>query len=135
MHAKHQGSHIVTPARRRRLLVGALVGLVFFSLYSFSSSRSTHTPAVQEEESLQKGHIQEELPISSEQLPPSWTHLREWERNLPQHDTDLPSPEGRNGRYVSFANQVQGLGWNNQLNEVYVAKNSSLLFRSDVYTV
>jgi hypothetical protein len=34
---------------------------------------------------------------------------------------DLPFPEGQTGRYVYFKNQIQYLGWNNQLNEVYVS--------------
>ena len=50
--------------------------------------------------------------------PPSWEKLRKWELDLPQHNLDLPFPEGRTGRYVYFRNQIQYLGWNNQLNEV-----------------
>ena len=50
--------------------------------------------------------------------PPTWNKLRQWEDDLPQHSLDLPFPEGRNGRYVLFSNQIQKLGWNNQLNEV-----------------
>lgn len=51
--------------------------------------------------------------------PPDWNWLYEWEDNLPQHNLDLPFPEGKEGRYVHFANQVQQYGWNNQLNEMY----------------
>jgi len=51
--------------------------------------------------------------------PPNWNWLYQWEDNLPQHNLDLPFPEGKEGRYVYFANQVQQYGWNNQLNEVY----------------
>jgi hypothetical protein len=50
--------------------------------------------------------------------PPTYKRLKEWEYNLPQHNLDLPFPEGRTGRYVLFKNQIQGLGWNNELNEV-----------------
>jgi hypothetical protein len=50
--------------------------------------------------------------------PPTYKKLKEWESNLPQHNLDLPFPEGRTGRYVLFKNQIQGLGWNNELNEV-----------------
>ena len=50
--------------------------------------------------------------------PPTYERLKKWEMDLPQHDLDLPYPEGRNGRYVLFKNQIQMLGWNNQLNEV-----------------
>ncbi|GAW08986.1 Myosin- partial [Lentinula edodes] len=50
--------------------------------------------------------------------PPTWTRLRQWEDNLPQHDLSLPFPEGSTGRYVKFDNQIKMLGWNNVLNEV-----------------
>jgi hypothetical protein len=50
--------------------------------------------------------------------PPSYKELREYERNLPQHNFSLPFPEGRYGRYVRFSNQIRGLGWNNVLNEM-----------------
>jgi hypothetical protein len=52
--------------------------------------------------------------------PAHWEKLYKWEDDLPQHDVDLPFPEGKSGRYVYFRNQIQMLGWNNQLNEVYV---------------
>lgn len=50
--------------------------------------------------------------------PPTYQRLKQWENNLPQHNLDLPFPEGRTGRYVLFKNQITGLGWNNELNEV-----------------
>lgn len=50
--------------------------------------------------------------------PPTYTRLKEWESALPQHNLDLPFPEGRTGRYVLFKNQIEGLGWNNELIEV-----------------
>lgn len=50
--------------------------------------------------------------------PPSYKRLKKWESDLPQHNLDLPFPEGRTGRYVLFKNQIQGLGWNDELNEV-----------------
>ena len=58
-------------------------------------------------------------PLESLDQPPNYKRLIEWEDNLPQHNLDLPFPEGRTGRYVLFKNQIQGLGWNNELNEVY----------------
>ncbi|KAK7054400.1 hypothetical protein VNI00_003594 [Paramarasmius palmivorus] len=50
--------------------------------------------------------------------PPTWERLRKWEDELPQHNLELPFPEGKNGRFVRFSNQVKQLGWNNVLNEV-----------------
>jgi hypothetical protein len=55
---------------------------------------------------------------SFESNPPTYKRLKEWESDLPQHNLDLPFPEGRTGRYVLFKNQVQKLGWNNVLIEV-----------------
>lgn len=51
--------------------------------------------------------------------PPTYERLWEYERRLPQHDPQLPLPEGQHGRYVRFANQVRQKGWNNILNEMY----------------
>ena len=50
--------------------------------------------------------------------PSNWDKLYKWEDELPQHDVNLPFPEGKEGRYVYFRNQIQLLGWNNQLNEM-----------------
>lgn len=61
--------------------------------------------------------------------PPPYTSLRKWEENLPQHNLDLPFPEGKTGRYVKFSNQIIMLGFNNVLNEVSVhsCSHSSIL--------
>jgi hypothetical protein len=59
------------------------------------------------------------LQSSDHSLPPLYKELYEWEDNLPQHNLDLPLPEGRHGRYLKFSNQIKGLGWNNVLNELY----------------
>ncbi|CAE7067863.1 unnamed protein product [Rhizoctonia solani] len=39
------------------------------------------------------------------------------EAQLPQHNLSARYPEGRDGRFVRFSNQVWGLGWNNLLQE------------------
>ncbi|KAF8684015.1 hypothetical protein RHS04_01439 [Rhizoctonia solani] len=39
------------------------------------------------------------------------------EAQFPQHNLSAHYPEGRNGRFVRFSNQVWGLGWNNLLQE------------------
>ena len=44
---------------------------------------------------------------------PEYGSFREAERMLPQHNLDLPLPEGREGRYVKFSTQLAGKGWNN----------------------
>ena len=61
-----------------------------------------------------ESHESHTLPSS----PPTYERLRKWEHDLPQHNLDLPYPEGRHGRYVKFTNQIKMLGWNNVFNEV-----------------
>lgn len=52
-------------------------------------------------------------------LSPVYTDIRELEMNLPQHNLELPYPEGRRGRYVLFSNSRTHLsGWNNKLNDM-----------------
>lgn len=58
--------------------------------------------------------------VDFDDYPPDYKAIREAERNLPQHNLDLPFPEGRYGRYVKFTCQIQQLGWNNVLNELCV---------------
>ncbi|GLB38170.1 hypothetical protein LshimejAT787_0500350 [Lyophyllum shimeji] len=60
--------------------------------------------------------------------PPTLEKLKKWERELPQHNLDLPFPEGKTGRYVKFSNQVKRLGWNNALNELLM--NTHLAYES-----
>lgn len=52
--------------------------------------------------------------------PPKWDKMAQWQKDLPQHDLNLPYPEGRTGRYLKFSSQIRYLGWNNCLNEMYV---------------
>ncbi|KAJ6586575.1 hypothetical protein B0H10DRAFT_2168048 [Mycena sp. CBHHK59/15] len=52
------------------------------------------------------------------QRPPTFRKLRAWEAALPQHNLELPFPEGKTGRYVKFSNQASQIGWNNCFNEV-----------------
>ncbi|KZS86625.1 hypothetical protein SISNIDRAFT_420678 [Sistotremastrum niveocremeum HHB9708] len=55
--------------------------------------------------------------------PPKYEAWTEAERNLPQHNPDLPYPEGRTGRYVKFSNQIKALGWNNVFNEILLCNH------------
>ncbi|KAJ7904848.1 hypothetical protein B0H13DRAFT_1620551 [Mycena leptocephala] len=58
-----------------------------------------------------------EKPVLKEPGPPTYEALKKWEEDLPQHNLDLPFPEGRTGRYVKFSNQMRFVGWNNCLND------------------
>ena len=50
--------------------------------------------------------------------PPLYPELRVAELALPQHNEDLPLPEGKNARFLRFSNQLPGVGLNNQLFEL-----------------
>ena len=54
----------------------------------------------------------------ADKLPPMYPNLKIAELALPQHDEDLPFPEGKNARFVRFGNQMWGVGLNNQLFEM-----------------
>lgn len=53
-------------------------------------------------------------------LPPLYPELKVEELALPQHEEELPYPEGKNAKFVRFGNQMWGVGLNNQLFEMYV---------------
>ncbi|KAL1951009.1 hypothetical protein VTO73DRAFT_158 [Trametes versicolor] len=49
--------------------------------------------------------------------PPLYEKYHEWELKLPQHNPDLPPPEGRHGQYIWMANHVHASGWGNAMQE------------------
>ncbi|KAH7314014.1 hypothetical protein B0J17DRAFT_352196 [Rhizoctonia solani] len=51
------------------------------------------------------------------------------EAELPQHNPSASYPEGRNGRYLRFSNQMWGAGWNNLLQERLL--NTILAYETD----
>ncbi|KAJ6589134.1 hypothetical protein B0H19DRAFT_1206159 [Mycena capillaripes] len=61
--------------------------------------------------------LEAEKPVLKIPGPPTFEVLKKWEEDLPQHNLDLPFPEGRTGRYVKFSNEFKDVGWNNCLNE------------------
>ncbi|KAG6860179.1 hypothetical protein C0995_014749 [Termitomyces sp. Mi166 len=103
----------LTGGRRRHFwLLFGLVVLVIFLI--------THIP--------NKSLTTTDEPKAKWAVPPTWEKLKQWERDLPQHNINLPFPEGKNGRYVKFSNQVKRLGWNNALNEILM--NTHLAYES-----
>lgn len=96
-------------ARRRQYWILILVVIVVFVVLARHSPTvltTTNAPA---------------NPKTHWEKPPTLAKLKQWERDLPQHNLDLPFPEGRSGRYVKFSNQVKRLGWNNAFNEMCVS--------------
>lgn len=96
----------LTSTRQRRWTLGSLfLVLIFSSIFWTQRSRDVFKL------SKWKGTFDLDQ-------PPRYERLKKWEMDLPQHDLELPFPEGRKGRYVIFKNQITGLGWSNVLSEV-----------------
>lgn len=67
-------------------------------------------------------HIPDIIPTDKDghTYPPLYPDVTALEYMLPQHDDSLPFPEGPSARFVRFANEQPGVGFNNQLKEVCV---------------
>lgn len=52
--------------------------------------------------------LQDLPPSEGGSHPPRFYQWHEREKLLPQHDPDLPYPQGREGRYIRFSNQIFG---------------------------
>ncbi|KAG6827606.1 hypothetical protein H0H92_011145 [Tricholoma furcatifolium] len=106
---------------RQRFFIGLAVALILLLLVT-NPSKTYH-------KIIGNSHkIYEETLYHPKVPPPTYESLRRWEDNLPQHDVNLPFPEGKTGRYVKFSNQIVMLGWNNVLNEVLL--NAHLAYES-----
>lgn len=83
------------PRRVSRLLVSIMVSLTFLGLYSLLRFDSD-------------GWIPTNLPWQK-RLPPLYSEYRLRELALPQHNLDLPYPEGKNGKYLWISEHVRGM--------------------------
>jgi hypothetical protein len=121
-------SHTVKPynsdrqrTRRRSIIICGSITLlliiIFGSLLAHPKTRK-HAKDIYQETFREKLTPESNLRHVIEMGPPHYDSIHEYERNLPQHDLSLPFPEGKDGRYVWFANQIKLLGWNNCFNEV-----------------
>ncbi|KAF8206449.1 hypothetical protein K438DRAFT_475663 [Mycena galopus ATCC 62051] len=100
--------------RRTQILVSALVLFLIYCTRLLPNREKGNAIPVVPANPLR-------LPID----PPTYEKLWAWERNLPQHNLDLPFPEGKTGRYVKFSNQAHRLGWNNIFNELWATSTAS----------
>ena len=113
--------HDILRQSRRRLVLFLLFGLLLLGVLLYQSTHLLEAYKAPVEVAKVETPQQPEVECHSDPDPPSdWQKLYKWEDELPQHNADLPHPEGKTGRYVYFKNQIQMLGWNNQLNEVCV---------------
>ncbi|TFK40449.1 hypothetical protein BDQ12DRAFT_679432 [Crucibulum laeve] len=109
---------LITHRRRQYQVAGLVLGLCGLMWY-FHGLR-THQPDFV--------HTHDKPVVADLDLPPTWDRLKKWEHDLPQHNTSLPFPEGKTGRYLFFKNEIQMLGWNNCLNERLM--NSYLAYKT-----
>ncbi|KAJ7475823.1 hypothetical protein FB451DRAFT_1173809 [Mycena latifolia] len=120
----------VVSTRRSQTSVLALILLILVSLLLLNNQRPEEQPPAPDPPPFQAPVI--EAPPSTEDVrlpgPPTYEKLWLWEKNLPQHNLDLPFPEGRTGRFVKFTNQARRLGWNNIFNEILM--NTHLAYMS-----
>ncbi|KAH8102280.1 hypothetical protein BXZ70DRAFT_65971 [Cristinia sonorae] len=75
---------------------------------------------------------------SSNSLPPLYEEYHARELALPQHNPDLPLPEGRNGKYLFVASHFDEYGWGNVMQEhlfdAFLAHKAGFGFVFDNYT-
>ncbi|KAJ7158781.1 hypothetical protein C8R46DRAFT_1110272 [Mycena filopes] len=109
-------------SRLNQFFVAAVVLFFLFTTLRFSGSHDEIIVEPLPEEPVPT------LPPKKEPGPPTYEALWKFEQNLPQHNLDLPFPEGKTGRYVKFSNQAARLGWNNCLNEILM--NTHLAYMS-----
>ncbi|PCH34414.1 hypothetical protein WOLCODRAFT_135702 [Wolfiporia cocos MD-104 SS10] len=71
-------------------------------------------------------------------FPPLYQQYHEQELRLPQHNPNLPFPEGRDGKFIWMANHVHASGWGNAMQELllnsYLAYSAGRSFVFDNYT-
>ncbi|KZT27662.1 hypothetical protein NEOLEDRAFT_1130722 [Neolentinus lepideus HHB14362 ss-1] len=114
------------PRRYKRLFTAAVLVLSIGGLfYTFGSTPTGH--AAMQIETLVEDFVSGE----SNPNPPLYEKWHEAELAMPQHDPDLPYPEGKEGRYFWAPNHVHASGWGNAMQELilnahlsYVAKRT-----------
>src|SRR5216684_4937602 len=98
--------HAILPRRFR----GHFFGLLFLAAVAFffhynQPPTPTSTPAAENSDdilALLRGLPKPE----GGRKPPRFYEWHDREKLLPQHDVNLPYPQGREGRYIRFTNQV-----------------------------
>jgi len=110
---------------RIRALIFIALGTVLLStyiLFRLQLRRTTHVGVDPARNPLPSTPAQAPQPNKDDKdadgLPPMYPQLKIAELALPQHDEELPFPEGKNARFVRFGNQMWGVGLNNQLFEM-----------------
>ncbi|KDQ62949.1 hypothetical protein JAAARDRAFT_202479 [Jaapia argillacea MUCL 33604] len=113
------------PKRYRRLTLALLTVSIFGLFYCLGSSNPTPGRLY---DLLESAVLLDPL---GNRLPPLYERWHEQESRLPQHDPDLPFPEGKHAKFFWVANHVTASGWGNSMQETlfdshiaYAAKRS-----------
>ena len=95
---------ISTVPRRTRgfFLIFIIIALALFYFHVIDISTGTTVP-----DDLAP-FLQGLPPSEGGSLPPRFYEWHEREKRLPQHNLELPYPQGREGRYIRFSNQIFG---------------------------
>jgi hypothetical protein len=105
---KHQSTpfrpRAILPRRLRCHFFGLLflASIAFFFHYNHSSTSNSTADDPENLLSFLRGLPQPEGGSN----PPRFYEWHDREKRLPQHDVNLPYPQGREGRYIRFTNQV-----------------------------
>ncbi|KAI0246304.1 hypothetical protein BJV78DRAFT_1364921 [Lactifluus subvellereus] len=94
---------------------GPLFGLVVFGAIALLFRLSRFPNSIPDDLRV---FLQDLLKPEGGWYPPRFCEWHDREKQLPQHDPDLPYPQGREGRYIRFSNQIWGLGWGNIMQEL-----------------
>ena len=105
--------------RSKRWAIGLCAVLSLFLLYRGTTFRKDTIDEIAEAEPSRPSNF-DELDLDSIDYPARFQELRAAEWKLPQHDLDLPFPEGKDGRFVKFNCESEKLGWGDVLSERYV---------------
>ncbi|KZP18800.1 hypothetical protein FIBSPDRAFT_933213 [Athelia psychrophila] len=61
-----------------------------------------------------------QTPVIESKKPPLYERYHEYEAALPQHNPNLPAPEGKDAKFIWASNHVHGSGWGNAMQELLV---------------
>jgi len=96
---------IFFPKRYTRLLFGCLLVLASVAVFLRNSPPEYTNSLPREVNEAEEREDVDEIP----DLPPTYQEYIDYERNFPQHDLSLPSPEGRHAKFLWVRNHVTGM--------------------------
>ena len=101
--AKYDGRHLLSrlPTRRwTRFVLAAAVAVALFLIVRIVAQFRANR--------WQRKQYENDIPSAEPRFPPLFPEYHQRELDLPQHNPNLPLPEGKNGKYLWIANHVVG---------------------------